>query len=262
MAEAAARLRARYEEVQRKHRGESGRTRELAVATELLARFLPKKLAVASGEVVATSGTTSPQHDILIFDAAETPIFNDADGSVVVPIEGVYAVVEVASTLDRAKLREDAAKIQRLKRMPKASDTGYFRRDFPVVQGFNMYGREYRDFPILGFCFGYSSSSLDTLLTELLDLDRTAPVEERVDMVCTLDHGCIANGARAVAESGEPIFTAWEGCPKPTSERFNIPIDPEAQRGVSLMLFYLLAFGPVTQATTHPLRLLPYMEIR
>jgi hypothetical protein len=260
MADAAARLRSHYDNVKRQHRGESGRAREIAVAKEVLGRFLPKKLAVASGEVVAANGATSPAHDILVFDAHETPVFDDAEGSVVVPIEGVYAVVEVASTLDAAKLRQDAEKIKRLKQMPKSA---YFRNaGAPIVRSFNVHGRECDRFPILGFCFGYSGVALDVLHAELRTLDEAAPLHERVDMVCSLEQGCIANGRPAVADTGEPIFTSWNGFPEPDSERFCIPIDPSDQPGVSLMLFFLLAFGPVSQAHTYPIRLVPYMEMR
>jgi hypothetical protein len=260
MADAAARLRSHYDHVKRQHRGESGRAREIAVAKEVLDRFLPKKLAVASGEVVAANGETSPAHDILVFDAHETPVFDDADGSVVVPIEGVYAVVEVASTLDAAKLRQDAEKIKRLKQMPKSA---YFRQaGGPIVQSFNLHGRECDRFPILGFCFGYTGTSLNVLRAELEALDETHSLHERVDMVCSLQQGCIANGRPTVTETGERIFTDWNGFPDPNSERFCIPIDSSAQPGVSLMLFFLLAFGPVSQAHTDPIRLVPYMEMR
>lgn len=262
MAEAAGRLRVRYNEIHRQHRGESGRARELAVATELLERFLPRKLAVASGEAVATDGSVSAQHDILIYDALETPVFDDANGSVVVPIEGVYAVVEVASSLDTAKLQQDAGKINRIKNMPKASDTAYFRRDFPVLHGFNIYGREFRDFPVLGFSFAYASARLETLGDALSGIDEDIAMEHSVDMICTLDHGCIANGVPAHTTEGEAIFTSWQGCPAPETSRFAIPVDPDSQPGVSLMLLYLLGFGLVAQARTHPIRLVPYMEMQ
>jgi uncharacterized protein DUF6602 len=256
MALAAKRLWAEYTEIQRAHSGEKGRAREVAVVTELLNTFLPKKLAVATGEVVATDGSTSAQHDILIYDALETPVFNSSGESVVVPVEGVYAVIEVSSMLDRRKLREDAEKIARLKAMPKASDTAYYRNDTVIVHQFNLYGGEYRDFPIMGFCFAYESASLDTITDELRALDGSTRIDRRVDMICSLKSGCVVNGVAA-----EGTVKDLDGYPGPNTQRIAITPEPGTQGGGSLMFFYLLGLGTVSQAWTRPIRLVPYREV-
>ncbi len=146
--------------------------------------------------------------------------------------------------------------------MTKDSAGAYWRRDFPVVQGFKLYGREWPDFPVQGFCFAYESAALPTLMKCLAELDGNEPLERRVDMVCSMGKGCISNGTAGLADTGEVVFTDWRGVPDANTQRFPIPLDPDEQPGVSLMLFYLLACSGIVQATTHPLRLVPYMERR
>jgi uncharacterized protein DUF6602 len=260
MRAAAGQLRLRFDEIVREHRGEAGRQREDDVR-EFLSRFLPHRLGIASGEIVASNGDTSPQLDIIIYDALETPLFDESNGSIVVPIEGVYGVVEVASKLDAAKLRADADKIRRVKTMMK-SEAAYLGLNIGVSYTYNFYGRSTKLFPILGFCFGYTSSSLPGLQEALLDLDAETAKQGRVDMVASLSHGCIANGVPITTPEGEEIFTHWASTPDPESQRFCVPIDPEDQPGQALMLFYLLIATPLVQARTQPLNLTPYMEIR
>src|SRR4051794_10896156 len=90
----AERMRAQFDSIRRKHRGELGRRREDDVRA-WLREFLPARLAVDTGEIAATDGSVSPQMDLIIYDALETPLLEHSESSVVVPVEGVYGVIEV-----------------------------------------------------------------------------------------------------------------------------------------------------------------------
>jgi hypothetical protein len=254
----AERMRAQFEQIQRKHSGERGRRREDDVR-EFLRAFLPQRLAVGTGEIAATDGSVSPQMDLIVYDALETPLLERSESSVVVPIEGVYAVIEVSSKLTAAKLAKDAEKIRAVKAMPKRA---YFERT-GIITKYRFYGREWDSFPVHGFAFAYESLTTQKLVEKLSLIDDHDEISNNVDMICSLSRGCVANGVPAKSPSGERILTDWSGSPTPATIRFNIPVDPQGDaRGDGLMLFYILAFSEIVQSRTEPLRMVPYMEIR
>lgn len=249
MRAASGHLRVRFQEIIRKHRGESGDQREDDLRG-VLRDFLPRRLEIDHGEVVSAFGETSPAHDLIIYDGLDTHVLDRTKDSVIVPIEGVYAVIEVSSKLDGTKLRADADKIRTLKQMQRSEDA-YFKQDEPVIEtGFNVHGRKTEHFPTLGFCFGYDSSALPGLTEDLCALDDKAPIHERVDMVVSLSAGCIAN----VGANGK-----WTGTPTPDTHRIALPFDADAAPGEAFMLFYLLMSGPLAQARTLPISLVPYV---
>lgn len=90
---------AHFEGIKRKHRGETGRRREDDLR-EFLRSFLPERLGIGSGEIAASDGSVSPQMDLIVYDALETPLLNQAKSSIVVPVEGIFGVIEVSSRLD------------------------------------------------------------------------------------------------------------------------------------------------------------------
>lgn len=250
MAYWARRMRAQFEEIRRTHRGEGGRRREDDVR-EFLQQFLPQKLAVGTGEIVAANGEVSPQIDLIVYDALETPLLDRSESSVVVPVEGVYGVIEVSSNLTTSKFTEDVNKLRAVKQLPKEA---YFRRQGSVEVRHSMWGQEFEYVPILGFCFGYESVDLRTLAEALTQIDDAQDAANNVDMVCSLSEGCIANAVPTENEHGEPAFTQIAGCPDPGTVRLPIPASNEP-----LMLFYLLAGGLLAQGETRPLRMALYM---
>jgi hypothetical protein len=214
MAAHASNLQTTFKRVARRHNQVSGSRREDTLR-EFLSKTLPKRLAVATGEVAASDGQLSPQIDIIIFDALDTPLLDRSESSVVVPVEGVYAVIEVASTLDGAKLQTDAAKIRAVKGMPKTAYPAGIER---FGHGFDFYGRQFTHFPVFGFCFGYESAPLATLMTALGGLDRS-PLSENVDMICSLSRGCVVNGVPETKPGGGVRYRNWRALPYPGSTR-------------------------------------------
>jgi hypothetical protein len=252
----ASRFRAQFENVKRQHRGEQGRRREDDVK-EFLREFLPKRFGIASGEVRCADGRGSPQMDLIIYDALETPLLEHSESSIVLPVEGVLAVIEVSSQLDRTKLQNDLAKLRAVKSMPK---TAFYEPLGHNPWGF--YGRQLNVFPVLGFCFAYDSPSAESLVRTVHGLD-AEDMAINVDTIVSLSAGCVANGERAVTPAGERIFRKWLGTPFTESERFAIPVDPGGPNaGDGLMVFYILMMHALAQARVAPIRVLDYMEIR
>lgn len=93
-----------------RHPGMKGDAGEEALRT-FLRKYLPKRYNVGQGKVVDFTGRESKQTDIIIADAASTvPLYVDAV-NMIVPIESVYAVVEVKTSLTSQSLSDGIANL-------------------------------------------------------------------------------------------------------------------------------------------------------
>jgi hypothetical protein len=88
-----------------KHPGLRGRAREI-FTKDLLTPFLSPNLGTCTGTIVDSSGGSSLQTDIIIFDKTLIPSLMLTAEEGIVPIESVLATVEVKSSLTREELRK------------------------------------------------------------------------------------------------------------------------------------------------------------
>ena len=86
------------------HNGEKGTARE-NILEEYLKCYIPEKYCFSKGTIVDCKDVQSRQVDIIIHDKFLTPYLVDMDGTKIVPIESVYGVVEVKSTLTKEELK-------------------------------------------------------------------------------------------------------------------------------------------------------------
>lgn len=241
----AKKMRIDYEELtaQFDHMEYRGRTREIVIKN-FLRKYLPPSLGAESGQVVSSDGQTSQQMDVVIFDRFRCPLLLREDEVHVFPIESVYAVIEVKSRLDSSTLRDSQDKIRSIKRLPKEAF-------FPARGAFHyevrMFGKEYSYCPTLGFVFGFDSIDVRKLTDNLATLIRreTIGMDERIDMICVLNRGVIAN----MNTAGEVSYA-----PEPGSSLVGIPTDK------SLLFFYLLMMSVLAQVWMPPVRLLAYAK--
>ena len=84
-----------------------------------LEQILPRGIAVGSGFVIDSEGGTSRQTDVVLYERDICPVFsiNDTPETTYYPCEGVIAVGEVKSTLDRQSLEDAFKKIASVKRL-------------------------------------------------------------------------------------------------------------------------------------------------
>jgi hypothetical protein len=245
----AERMYAQFEGIKRRHRGETGRRREDDLR-EFLRAFLPARLGIGTGEIAASDGSVSPQVDLIVYDHLETPLLDRSESSIVVPVEGVYGVIEVSSRLDVTKLREDVAKIREVKALEKRA---YWKRNDDFVMSYAPHGSAQDTWPVLGFCFAYEGNELSNLRAALTRLD-TDELANNLDMLCVLNQGCIANADPD--ENGQlgPI----SGAPSPGTRRLVIANNDGAMGG-GLMFLYLLAGGLLTQGETARINMARYL---
>lgn len=149
-----------------------------------LRNYLPLKYGVSCGEVAAFYRERSGQRDIVIYDALEhQPIWPGEYR--VFPVENVYAVIEVTSTLTRKKLKEDATKISEVKRLVRHWETmTFFKPDgMPIqVPAPIPYGAV--------VAFG-CNQSLEAVKSWLEDFDKVIQPREWVNLVCILGQGLV-----------------------------------------------------------------------
>lgn len=113
-----------------------GSARESAVRRQLES-VLPTISAVGSGCVIDSYGGTSKQQDVVIYERAQCPVFsvNQSPDTTYYPSEGVIAVGEVKSTLDRAGLEDSFAKIKSVKSLRRHFDNSECWRKYGSSMG-------------------------------------------------------------------------------------------------------------------------------
>jgi len=83
-----------------RHTGEYGMYRE-SIVREFLKFIVPRSLDVSTGFLISTMNDVSSQCDIVIFDSHLTPLYQEGDRQRFYPVESVFCVGEVKSTLSK-----------------------------------------------------------------------------------------------------------------------------------------------------------------
>jgi hypothetical protein len=137
------------------HSGDKGENRE-QVLMEFLSEHLPSRYGIAKGEVITKSGERSHSADLIIFDRATCPVLYSGRTKII-PIEGVYGIIEVKSTLSKAEFDDCITKIEQFKRLAP--------RDLSVIQtrGYVTVERSSRPFGLIIGC-SLGSNSLESLV--------------------------------------------------------------------------------------------------
>lgn len=146
-----------------KHSGDKGENREHILRT-FLEEHLPKRYGVIKGEIVTKEGQRTHAVDIIIYDALNCPILYSQQ-TAIVPIEGVYGIIEVKSRLSKIEFLDAARKIEAFKRLAPRELAVVQTRDYVTVS------RASRPFGIvLGYMLG--GNSLDSLKKNFEELNR------------------------------------------------------------------------------------------
>ncbi len=226
------------------HAGMKGSSAEETLRT-FLREYLPRSLDVSSGILVDAEGRTSRQLDVIIFDAAKTPVLHRSGEDRVVPVECAYAVIEVKSKLNAKELDSAFKNMLSVRALNK---TAYYVRGGPILSGVTVYEHEWEIWPTNFFVFAFDSTNPMSLMKKLdkMHLERTLPEWSRIDCICVLDKGVILNYS--------PDKDTYSALPEPGSRLFY----SETKR--SLLLFYSLLSHFANQMEMPNFRFLDYIS--
>ncbi|MCY3875463.1 MAG: hypothetical protein OXF88_14370 [Rhodobacteraceae bacterium] len=143
-----------------------------------LEQILPREIAVGSGCVIDSSGSTSRQMDVVLYERGLCPVFciNDSPETTYYPAECVLAVGEIKSTIGKRELADSFEKIRSVKALHRA----YTRRESGVYVG-RRYGDLgsasahgfYRDHTNKGDIFGFVLADKPAIAVTLPDPSKT-----------------------------------------------------------------------------------------
>ncbi len=156
-----------------------GRNREI-FCDQFLSIALPPRLQIRNGEIQDSKGHHTGQLEIIVVreDTPVIPYSSKHDAANTYLIEGVFAVIEVKSKLDRKELRKAAETLKQVALLQPSQE---------IVM---HHGSTYLDRP-LRCIFSYESVSWETLLDELSQQDYS----DTIDLLCILKRGALISNA-------------------------------------------------------------------
>ncbi len=209
--------------------------------------YLPRSLDISSGILVDAQGNVSRQLDVIISDAAKTPVFYRSGENRVIPVECAYAVIEVKSKLNAKELEGSLKNMLSVRKLRK---TAYYRETGDIiVHSVSLYGKEWDIWPTSFFVFAFDSTDLANLgdRLEIMHQQHSLPEWSRVDCVCVLDKGVILNRI-------------------PQGDDFSVSALPEPSSSLAflethrpLLLFYTLISHFLNQANMPNFRFKDYL---
>ena len=218
------------------HMGVRGASRE-NVLRDYLKQLLPQKFAVGNGVITDVDGTQSKQQDFFVYDAFNSPTFLHMDSSSIIPVESVYATIEIKSTLTKETLRQSINNIKSVKKLKIT----VLRNSFIVPEQYNF---------ILGSVFAYTSdSTIETIAQNVNDICKDIPKEIQPSVICILDKGFIVNVKKNKMNQIDVMpseQTTW-GIIKNTKE-------------ITFYLYYLILQQHLNTTINFPPDLLKYAE--
>ena len=116
-----------------KHNPTTGALAE-AVLREFLQEHLPGTVSVEQGFIITPEGGLSRQCDILIYDSHRYAPFYRAGDVVVVPVESVIALIEVKSSIDKARFHEVITYFQSFASLQLQARTYLFMFNAPQLE--------------------------------------------------------------------------------------------------------------------------------
>jgi len=234
-----------YEELSKglQHSGLKGDNRE-NIVKEFLDKYLHKRFGVAKGEIMATNGKTSKQQDVIIYDFGRCPLLYNEKEIQVLPVEGVYVVIEVKSILDGEELIKSIKNISSVKELPKKA----FIKEKSVLESFVCeLGEKKNYFNTMGVLFAFSSKlKFKTLKKKLKENYKKLkiPPRQQIDFIFILDRGLLIH----FNKKSKDISTTVE---LETDLRI-----VETKEG--LLLFYLMLMERLGAISTPPISINDY----
>jgi hypothetical protein len=185
------------------HQGEKGRNNEL-VLKQFLEQHLAKRYTVSTGKVLSANGSEGGQIDLIIHDRLDTPELVEGRAFRLVPVETVYAVISVKTTLTRGELQDAMHSIASVRSLPRTAAVLRHKKGRTVNEAMP----EANVLRARGFVFGFKSSwaSPDSANTAFLELLADFDDSLRPNAICILDQCLIP---RKPYTTSTKVFTQY-----------------------------------------------------
>jgi hypothetical protein len=162
------------------HMGDRGENRE-SILRKFLEDHLPARYGFAKGQVINSSGEISHSADIIIYDRLSCPLFY-AGQTAILPVEGVYGIIEVKSTLSKTTFLDAAGKINDFKKM-SVRNVGIVRKEQSTNLRFSS-----RPFGMI-FAYQLADNSLESIAANLVEANNEKIIELFTNITCVLGVG-------------------------------------------------------------------------
>jgi hypothetical protein len=176
-----------------KHNGVKGDGNETAIR-DLIIKFLPKKYAVGSGIVIDRNGNQSRQCDIIIYDNHNYPELLSMSTCKFYPVDLVYAVIEVKTSLDSEKSKIAIQNIDSVLKLDIIEESFRLLPTEPIgeLNGETIFFKDEPTKPSLGLVFSYETETncLKTFL-KWFSVESNNEFENVPSHVCSLDQGIL-----------------------------------------------------------------------
>lgn len=175
------------------HRLGRGTNRE-DIVKSFLESVLPSKYGFGKGEVVTSNNEHSGEMDIIIYDKEKCPKLIYEDGHALFPIETVYCVIQVKTSLNSSELKSAYKNIETLKKIiPRRG----FTHDNNMGMSTGLGAPQ-----IIGLVVAFEASrELNVIADQMKALDSNlANIEYRPDFIVTLDEGIVGPNQKLRSE--------------------------------------------------------------
>lgn len=220
------------------HAASKGSVNEETVRSLLRSR-LPRTVEISHGFLMDAQGNVSRQLDVIIHDAAKTPVLFESNQLRVIPVECAYAVMEVKTSLTLDEVDSCWTNMCSVKAMAKSA----FYDEGQVLRPTVAYGSEYRDWPVMYFVFAFDSAPLKSVAARLsaLTAEKSAAIDKRIDSIFTVQRGLLTN------------FNGYvNALPQPDSHLVGIKQD-------AFVMFYALLSHYMNQVYMRSFNFKPYL---
>lgn len=218
------------------HNGLKGTIREDKLK-EYLSKLFPTKYAIGNGVIVDANETQSRQQDFIIYDNFNSPKLMETESVQVIPIESVYATIEVKSTLTVDELEKSIKNIESVKKLEKTKPFSSPLINSPII-------------PPICMIFAYTSdTSLNNIVKKIDEFNNSIDIKNRLSIVCILDKGLIFGINRHGFKEIEFV---------PTDNTILVTHEDKLEN--NLYLFYLLMMTAINNIVMPPVNLMGYAE--
>lgn len=157
------------------HPDQVGKTKEIKIAKSIEA-MLPNGVGIGRGFVFDSYGSISNQYDLILYEKNIIPVFvsDDNEEYAYYPCEGVIAVGEIKSILNKAEFESSLVKLERIKKMKRRYIDNHDFRHF-LFSG-TMVGADSEIFDPANKCF-------DNIFTFIFCRDNVMSVDTQLNIL-------------------------------------------------------------------------------